>query len=155
MAVEAQSPVETMSHTEVFQEIGVWRLGTESLTKDVFEHWWMLEHCDPCQCEMCRVRLRQGRKCECFWDREARSHEFELCTTAWQLSFVSRHMKDSAIEYGGGWPKRNKEISRPAERASAGYQPHKYRDTTGPNHKGKDKGKGWSDSRGSWYAEGT
>ena len=47
MAVEAQSPVEAMSHTEVFQEIGVWRLVAEFLTKDVFEHWWMFEHCDP------------------------------------------------------------------------------------------------------------
>ena len=96
MAVEAQSPVEAMSHTEVFEEIGVWRRVTAFLTNDVFHNWWMSDHYERCW----DIAEESEGTCACFWAREAESHNYELCTSAWQLSFVSRHIEDSVLAYG-------------------------------------------------------
>ena len=91
-----------MSHTQVFEEIGVWWRVADFLTKDVFHNWWMCEHYAPAP----GLKILKGsglaRLCTCVWAREAMSHSCVACTAAWQLAFVSRHMRESVLSHCWG-----------------------------------------------------
>ena len=84
-----------MSHTELFQDIRVWGLVTEFLTKHngiwvKDKHYWQC-HKETCPCCCARKAMRHSGSCE-------------LCTTAWQLSSVSRSMLESVVAYGRSLP---------------------------------------------------
>ena len=102
MADEAHGALEAMSHTEVFGQIGLWSTVAEFLTLGVFDNWWMDEHYDPTPGINIWKAIGLARLCPCVWARGAMGHKSECCTAAWQLAFVSRHMRESVNSHCWG-----------------------------------------------------
>ena len=113
MAVAIQSAVQAMSHTELFQDLKVWGLVTEFLTKQ-YGIWKRDKHDWQCHKEAC--------PCCCARKAMSYSGSCELCTTAWQLSLVSRSMWESVVAHGRSQPNWARPMLKKRPRRTSAYK---------------------------------
>ena len=127
-----------MSHTDIFHDIAfvVIPLVTEHVPKDMIR-WTMDRHYHPNMAMSHKNMPQLKRSCWCCCARKPLDEGCELCTTAWQLSKVSKYMLSSVKQNGMSIPRwwyewsaeerAEKKKAWKAEKGSKGckgYKPH-------------------------------